>query len=76
MKRVAECHPDRPHLARGKCSPCYWRQRYSEPGFAEKRKAYRAQYDKETSADPEAVKARLAYQRERSRLRSARNAKT
>ncbi|MFG1776622.1 endonuclease domain-containing protein [Micromonospora sp. NPDC049048] len=22
-RRAAECHPDRPHWARGKCSPCY-----------------------------------------------------
>lgn len=29
-RRIAECHPDRPHVAFGKCSTCYHADRYKE----------------------------------------------
>jgi hypothetical protein len=39
--RRAECHPERPHYAHGRCSACYVNWRYAhKPGWAEYRKAY------------------------------------
>jgi hypothetical protein len=29
--KIATCHPERPHLAKGMCSQCYWKARYADP---------------------------------------------
>ncbi len=41
MPKQAECHPDRPHEARGKCKPCYMLE------FKAKRANETAEYHKE-----------------------------
>lgn len=37
----AECHPDKPHFAKGLCAPCYARKRYESPRYKVKTREYR-----------------------------------
>ena len=38
--RMSTCHPDRPHLAKGLCNPCYRKANYQKYGGSEPQKAY------------------------------------
>lgn len=52
--RMAECHPDRKHVAKGVCRQCYNAARRIKPEVKARRRAYQAAYN----AKPE-VKARM-----------------
>lgn len=71
--RVPDCHPDRKHLARGKCKPCYDRDRADrdrDGHNARKRKWSRENPDRRRATkrrylygiDEETVRARLNAQ--------------
>ncbi len=63
--KIVQCHPERKHCARGKCSPCYWRERYAEPEFRERRKAYNREYYRDAASEPAVAQVRRDTQRER-----------
>jgi hypothetical protein len=61
MTRTADCHPDRPHYAKGLCKKCYRSERfgaaYQRARYGKKLKMYRAKYE----ASPEARARQQRY---------------
>jgi len=59
--RRADCHPDRPHYAKGLCKKCYRKERfgtdYQQARYGEKLKVYHANYE----ASPEARARQQRY---------------
>lgn len=48
VKRVAECHPDKPHKSLGLCGTCYAREhsrkQYEDPAFRERKRQMVSEY--------------------------------
>jgi hypothetical protein len=64
MARACVCHPERPHLAKGMCSQCYWKARYADPETGKAIRAYQKAYYDETRKDPSAHRAYLDYHKQ------------
>ena len=62
--RLAECHPDRTHLAKGLCKACYLRKRRELAPVREQRRAYSRKYHAENA---ERIRARVKAWREANR---------
>lgn len=46
MPRMADCHPDRPHLAKGMCNNCYRKANYHKYGTGAQKNYYARNRDK------------------------------
>lgn len=49
-RRMADCHPDRPVIARDLCGTCYRRLRRREPEYQERERAYHRESQREKRA--------------------------